>query len=124
MVEHQERRQGEGERPPPPEPGKFAKDGEQPTPQPAMRINDRKKIQIFVKFFQIFIKIFLKTFKIFNKIFKICSKLNKFFQNTVINLIYDRVYLNCSKLLQTLIIFIKFSRLLNIFKNFLKNFLI
>ena len=55
-----------------------------------------------------FIKNF-KTFKIFNKFFKICSDFYKFFSNTVINLIYNSEYLNCSKLSQTLINFIKFS---------------
>ena len=35
---------------PPEIPRKFAKDGEQPTPQPVMRIDTKKKNQIFVKF--------------------------------------------------------------------------
>ena len=44
------------------------------------------------------------------------------FLNTIINLIYDTVYLNCSKLLQNLIKFIKCFRIFEIFfEIFLKN---
>ena len=70
---------GEQGKRPPPKPGKLAKDGKQLTPQPAIRIDSKKKIQNFVIFFQIFIKIVLQTFKIFNKILKNCSNFHKFF---------------------------------------------
>ena len=36
---------GKGERPPPPKPRKFAKDGEQPTPKPAMKTDSMRKIK-------------------------------------------------------------------------------
>ena len=35
---------------PPPKPGKFAKDEEQPTPQPAMRIDSSRKFKFSLNF--------------------------------------------------------------------------
>ena len=53
--------------------------------------------------------------KVLNKIFKICFYLHKFSQNTIINLIYNTVYLNYSKLSQTLIKSIKSFKIFLIF---------
>ena len=89
----------------------------------------KEKFQIFVKFFQIFIKVFFKSFKFFFKILKFSIKLPKFVQTltkfsqiTIMNIILNRVFLNCYKLLQTLINFIKFFR--NCFNYVLWNFII
>ena len=101
-------------------PEKFAKNGKQPTPQPAMRINSRNKFQFSLTFSKYLLKFSLKLSKVFKifKIFKICSNFHKLFQNKVINLIYNTVYLNCSKFLQTLMKFRKFFKYcLNVFKN-------
>ena len=69
LFDYQRPCQGEnrGNAPPPPKPGKFAKDDKQPTFQPAMRNGSRKTIQIFVKFFQ--------------KLFKLCYILTKTIEN-------------------------------------------
>ena len=77
----------------PSKPGKFAKAEEQLTPQPAMKINSRRKFKFKLNFFK-----FSKTFKIFKIVSKICSNLLKFFSRTVVNLIQNIVYLNSSKL--------------------------
>ena len=64
-----------GNVPHPKNPGKFAKDGEQPTPQPAISIDSRRKFKFSLNFSQFLLK-FLKNFQIF--------KLSKFsikFQN-------------------------------------------
>ena len=39
-----------GKLPPPRNPGKFAKDGEQPRPQPAIRIDSSRKLQFSFNF--------------------------------------------------------------------------
>ena len=56
-----------GERsPPPPKPGKFAKDKEQSTSQPAMRIDISKISKFSFNFFKFLLKFSKQTFKIFN----------------------------------------------------------
>ena len=75
----------------PQKPGKFAKDGEQFTPQPAMRI-DIRKISLnlfkfllnFLKNIQIFFKKFLKFQLNFQNLFKLVTIV---FRITIINLI-------------------------------------
>ena len=67
----------------------------------------------------IVLKTFKKFFKTF-KIFKFVETLTNSFQITIINLNYNTVYLNCYKLLQTLINLIKYFR--KCFNYFLKFF--
>ena len=73
-----------GTLPPPPNPGKFAKDGEQFTPQPAMRIDNRKislnlsKFLLnFLKNFQNFLKKLLKISIKFSNLFKLVTNFFK-----------------------------------------------
>ena len=44
----------------PPKPGKFAKDGKQFAPQPAVSLESNKKLKIFVNFLKLLLKFFLK----------------------------------------------------------------
>ena len=53
---------GEQKERPPPQPGKFAKDEKQPTPQPAMSINSRR--QFWLNFPNFYLN-FLKNFRNF-----------------------------------------------------------
>ena len=62
----------------------------------------------------------MKNLKFSIKFSKFVQTLTNFSQITIINLIYNTVNLNCYKLLQTLINFIKFVR--NCFKYLLKFF--
>ena len=64
----------------PPKPGKFAKDGKQFAPQPAVSLKSNKKLK-FLLMFKNFIKLFSKTFKFFlKKLSKFSIKLLKFLQ--------------------------------------------
>ena len=47
---------GQGERPPPHETRKFAKDGELSPPQPAMRIDSRKNFKFSLNFSKFLLK--------------------------------------------------------------------
>ena len=82
----QGRNQGETGKTFPPKPGKFAKNGKQTRPQPAVKVSlDSKRKYKFSLIFKILLKfsksskIFLQTFKSFNKFSKICSNFYKFF---------------------------------------------
>ena len=55
----------QGERSPLPKPGKFAKDNEHPTPQPAMRINTRRKSKFSLNFSKFLLKFSLKISQFF-----------------------------------------------------------
>ena len=81
-----------------PKPGKFAKDGEQPAPQPAVNLESNKNFKFLLTFLKILLK-FSKTFKFFLKqLSKLSIKLSKFLQifftifsqNTVTFLIYSK----------------------------------
>ena len=54
---------GKGEAPPSRNPGKFAKDGEKFTFQPAMRIDSRRKFKVLSKFRRFLLKFSLKCQK-------------------------------------------------------------
>ena len=73
-----------GTLPPPSKPGKFAKDGEQCTPQPAMRIDIRKISLNLSKFLLNFLKNFRNFQLNFQNLFKLVTNV---FQITIINLI-------------------------------------
>ena len=55
-----------------PKPEKFAKDGEQPAPQPAVSLDSNKKFKFLLNFFKILLK-FSKTSKFFLKHFQKCQ---------------------------------------------------
>ena len=65
-----------GNVPPPPKPGKIAKDREQLTAQPAIRIDTRRKFKFLLNFSKFLLKFsykfqnFLKNFQNFLKIFQ------------------------------------------------------
>ena len=74
-------------------PGKFAKIGEQPTPQPAMRIDSKKKFKFSLNLSKFLLKFSLKLSNLFLKLSIFSIKFSKFdqtftnfSQNTVINL--------------------------------------
>ena len=68
-------------------PGKFAKDGEQPTPHHAMIIYSRIKFEFSLKFFQFLLKLSYKLSKFSIKFSKFVQTFQNFSQNTVFNLI-------------------------------------
>ena len=65
------RRQGEGGRGNvPPKPGKFAKDGKQFAPQPAVSLESNKILKFLLILKKILLNFFSKTFKFFFKNFQ------------------------------------------------------
>ena len=56
----------------PPKPGQFAKDGEQPAPQPAVSLDSNRKFK-FLLIFKIFLLKLSKPSKIFLKHFQNCQ---------------------------------------------------
>ena len=82
-----------------------------------MRIDSRQNCNFSLIFFKFLLKFSLNLSKFSLKLLKFSIKFPKFVQTltnfvqiTIINLIYNTVYLNCYKLLQTLINFIKCFR--------------
>ena len=73
-----------------------------------MRINNRKNFKFSLNFSKFLLKFSEKLLKFSIKFPKIVQTLTNFSQITIVNLIYNKVYLNYYKFLQTLINFIKF----------------
>ena len=114
-----------GTSPPPTNPENLQRMGNSPRLSPAMRIDRRKIFKFLLNFSEFLLKFSYKLSKFSDKLLKFSIKFSKFVQTltnfsqiTIINLIYNTVNLNCYKLLQTLINFIKFVQ--NCFKYLLK----